>query len=490
ILLFRSPKDAAGWSGSAPFLHGRDRFGVVLTSGAPVASAVFHDATQLLLGSSVARMPEHIERGLTDLFSTVQVTGILIKLGTPPAERSPDWALVHLLAVDPEYYGKLRVLLYNLRNGVAEDAAYRNAIGKTAGEIEKQAATYLAAGNFQTVNLSPRPINVEHDFPEFPVEPAALRLALADLLLPKTSAAAYEALLRDHLFPAEAHEGLGLLALRAKESEAARGHFASAMEAGSQSPMAYVEYARLETDHAKVLAALQKAVQLNPKLAEPHFLLARQETDADKRVAEFQLAASLAVRNTLYWQSLAEACLDQHKFGEAAKAWRAAEQAADNRADRDRFHRARMAIEQQRLDYEAAERRRAAEEKERELNRLKEQARAELRALEAKANQGQSPATGEKVVPWWEGEKPAGKATGALKQIDCLGRQARLVIQTDNQKTIRLLIPDPSQIAILGGGEHVLGCGPQKDRRISVEYFPKPNTKLATAGEAATIEFQ
>jgi hypothetical protein len=30
----------------------------------------------------------------------------------------------------------------------------------------------------------------------------------------------------------------------------------------------------------------------------------------------------------------------------------------------------------------------------------------------------------------------------------------------------------------------------QKPRRVAIEYFPKPNAKLSTAGDVATIEFQ
>jgi hypothetical protein len=57
-------------------------------------------------------------------------------------------------------------------------------------------------------------------------------------------------------------------------------------------------------------------------------------------------------------------------------------------------------------------------------------------------------------------------------------------------KELRLLIPDPSQVAILGGGEQSLSCGPQKPRRVTVEYFPKRDAKLGTAGEVATLQFQ
>ena len=113
-----------------------------------------------------------------------------------------------------------------------------------------------------------------------------------------------------------------------------------------------------------------------------------------------------------------------------------------------------------------------------------------MRALEERVNRGAAPAKpDEKVVPWWDGPAPSGRATGTLKQVDCLGRAARLVIDAGG-KLIRLLVPDPAQIAILGGGEQALGCGPQKPRRVTVEYFPKNNAKLGTAGEVATLQFQ
>ena len=89
-----------------------------------------------------------------------------------------------------------------------------------------------------------------------------------------------------------------------------------------------------------------------------------------------------------------------------------------------------------------------------------------------------------------DGPKPAGHARGTLKQVDCIGRQLRLVIAANDGKLVRLLIPDPSAVTIMGTGELTLACGAQKARPVSVDYFPKHNAKLDTAGEAAVIEFQ
>ena len=90
------------------------------------------------------------------------------------------------------------------------------------------------------------------------------------------------------------------------------------------------------------------------------------------------------------------------------------------------------------------------------------------------------------------GWSQAGRARsrGTLKQVDCLGKQLRLIIVTEDKKTVRLLVPDASQVAIVGGGEQTLGCGRQTPRRVAIEYFPKANARLTTAGEVATIEFQ
>ncbi len=74
--------------------------------------------------------------------------------------------------------------------------------------------------------------------------------------------------------------------------------------------------------------------------------------------------------------------------------------------------------------------------------------------------------------------------------MDCLGKQARLILQGSDKKLVKLLVTDPTRIVITGGGERALGCGVQKSRAVAIEYFPKSNARLATAGEVATIEFK
>ncbi len=485
ILVF---KNARGWTLPSPLAEGRDRYNIVLAEKGAVSSDVYRELTRLFLQSNTAQMPPAFERGLIAFFSTFDVSGIHITVGAPPPQPDAAWARIHLLVTDPEYFGKIRVLLSNLRRGVDEEPAYRNAFGKPRAEIEAQAQRHLAAGNFQTTSLNSRPM-AERDFPERPVSDADAKLARADLLAGKQSTAEYQALLKDRVKIAEAEEGLGLLALRDGARDEARQHFSLAMEAGSGSARCFIEYARLEPDNEKASQALLKAAGINPKLDEPFVLMARRDTDPRKRLMHWKAATERNPRNADYWQSLADCYLAEHNYSEAAKAWKQGEQAATDPAVREKMRAARVSIEQQRLDYEAAEKQRAAAEEARDLEKLKSQARAEVKSLEAKYNKG-APKSDTPAVPWWDGPKPDKKVSGSLKQVDCLGAQARLLVQITGGATLKLLVVNPGQISISGGGEQSLGCGAQKARPVLIEYWAKSNARLGTTGEVASIEFQ
>src|SRR4051794_13819436 len=485
ILVF---KNARGWTLPAPISEGRDRHNIVLQEKGAVSPAVYAELTRLFLQSNTAQMPPHFERGLIAFFSTFDVSGIHITVGAPPPQPDLDWARVHLLVTDPEYFGKIRVLLANLRRGVDEEPAYRNAFAKSRADIDAQAKRHFAAGNFQTTSLNSRPMS-ERDFPERPVSSADAKLARADLLAGKASTAEYQALLKDGVKIAESEEGLGLLALRDGAKDEARQHFGLAMQAGSGSARAFIEYAKLEPDNEKATQALLKAAGINPKLDEPFVLMAQRDTDPRKRLMHWKAATERNPRNPAFWESLADCYLAEHNYTEAAKAWKQGEQAATDPALREKLRAARVSIEQQRLDYEAAEKQRATEEEARETEKLKAQARAEVKALEARYNKAGAKSDAP-VVEWWDGPKPDKKVAGTLQRIDCLGTQARLTVRTAAGATLRLLVVNPGQISITGGGERSLGCGPQKARPVAVEYWAKSNARLGTSGEVATLEFQ
>jgi hypothetical protein len=493
IVLVNSEREATSVLGFA-----RDAFtGTAVVKG-PLPGSLLGACARILIDSRQGRLPAEMESGLVNLFSTLEFRGPEVILGVPPpaAQRDHDWAKLHMLAVREEYYGKLRTLVYNLERGVEADPAYRNAVGKSPSEIDKEADAYLRAGNFATTPLRRRPINPEKDFASMPVDAGRAAILMADLLLADPSRAsqariAYQSILNGSPSSPEALEGLGLVALSEKRSEEARGLLARAIEAGSTSAKAYLESARLEPDRDKAVAALEKAAKINPRWAEPHFEMARREPSAALRVQLLAAAAKREPRNAGYWGALAAAQEAAGDFVAAAKSWAAAELAAPNDEERQRLQETRRQAEVRRREQEEAERKRKVDEQRRELEALKQKSVASIQAALDKANREHpaTPPTSGKVETWWNGPRPDGKIQGVLRQVDCLGKEARLVIEADGRKVTRLLVRNPEQVFI-AGGEKSLGCGPQKPaRRVAVEYFVKPDAKLGTAGEVAVIEF-
>ena len=156
---------------------------------------IYSELTRLFLKSNSTQMPASFERGLISFFSTFEVNGIRITAGKPPAKPDLDWARIHLMVADPDYFGKIRVLLYNLRHGVAEDPAYRNAFGKPAAEVEAAGRKALRRRQFPD-HLARQPSHGRRRFSRNARSPTAdIALARADLLAGAQSAAEYQKLL-------------------------------------------------------------------------------------------------------------------------------------------------------------------------------------------------------------------------------------------------------------------------------------------------------
>ncbi len=123
------------------------------------------------------------------------------------------------------------------------------------------------------------------------------------------------------------------------------------------------------------------------------------------------------------------------------------------------------------------------------MQRAKDAALAEVRAAEDRANRAHPPLNPNiKVVPMEIPDAPSGKVKGKISQIDCVGRVVRLTVRTPDGKLVRLLVSDAQNLAVLGAGELSLKCGAAPPARtVSIEYQPKANAKLGTAGEVVTV---
>ncbi len=494
-----------GKGATAPFFgFSRDGWILAWPAGSQPDARVFHDLAKAILeGNLVRPMAPGFEAAIASLYSTLEVHGQRWTLGTPPqqSDRTLEWALLHRLAVTEESTSRCRVFLSNLANGAEEEIAWRNAYGQPTGgpwspKMRDAASAYLKAGQFGT-KILPAKLIVERELHDLPALPSRIRLLPGDLALgggapPAEIRAAYETALNEKASPA-GHEGRALALLLQNKPEDAREDLVAATALDGAGPRAWYELARLEKDPAEKLKLLQAAVKLNIRWAEPFLELAAMEPGPVRREVHLKKAAELQPRDTQIWLRLAQTQFDLQHFADAEKSMRVALDAAADEASRLELTKRFEDFQQMRGDAEAAARKRLKDEDKAELERLRNEALANVHKAEEAANAKAGGVKAGKVVPWFEGP-PQQSVTAKFKQFDCLGKRARLVLDRED-KPLRLLIPDTTQVLIVGpdgteGGEAKLGCGAQRPaRRVKIEYVARPDKAAGTSGDAVSIQF-
>lgn len=458
MVVLKDKKQAASYAPPSALMLGRDAW-----LSTAIDESWFRACAGILIEDNTNRLPKEIDRGLAALVSTIEINGTKLTIGAPPAERSRDWARVRLLATAPEYFGRMRVFISNLEQSAPYDVAYRNAFQKDQATIEKQVDASLAGGKFDAVPIPGRALS-EKDFTvrEAPAHEGAV--ALADLLA---------------LNPARAREAeAAYKAAGGAEGDEGLKQWEAATKGGSKNPRAWIGLGTRE--------GYLKAAELNPRWSEPQLQLAALETDPGRKATYLQKATVIEPRNAATWRAFALALVDARQFAMAAKAWTGAEIASETPEERARMHQARLDIESQKADAAEEETRRRREAEARDLERVKNAALAEVRAAEHKANLAMRAERGDKPVQTVKMEDldKTTKFTGKLEKVDCLANgQARLTVRGDDQKVMQFMIQDPGTVAISGGGERALGCGPQQPARpIVLEY--------TSTRQVQTIEFK
>jgi hypothetical protein len=412
----------------------------------PLPRDFLRTITRMLIDENSGVMPDKIETALCDLFSTIKVNGTRVQIGAPltagelPPDRLHTWAKMQMIATNPDFTGKLRIYLNNMQGVGDESLAARNAFGLTVQKMDEMVDAYVKAGKFEPAPASGEPLNPSKDFIEKPVDKPAIDALFAELAAGGKN------------FPPESPRGLV-----AKNTR----------------------------------PALELAAKANPRWGEPHYRMAALESAPAPKIAELKIAAKLEPRNSSYWQALAEAQTSANQYAEADRSWAAALKAAPTDAERERLRQIRIAQDEKRADFEESERRRIANEKAAELQRLKDNAAAEVHAAEEAMNKklgGLKP--GEKPESWWD-DPPGEKVSGSLARVDCLqSGMMRLTIHIDGGGTIKLLIRDPNHLAVKSAAQAQFACGVQRTpKKIRVIYNVKADAKLDTVGDIAMVDF-
>jgi tetratricopeptide (TPR) repeat protein len=368
------------------------------------------------------------------------------------------WATTHFLLLDPR--ARSANLLENyfkqLDRGVSEGEAAAAAFGDLK-KFEKLMETYVRQSSFKYI-----PIRQPNEIDEAAFAVRALSLGQAAALRgdfhvymnrPAEARALLQQALQVEPDNAQAHESLGLLALRNRNLDEAARWFAKAAQFDSQSHLAHYYAALLnlqgnaQTDKFdETESNLRRALQLNPSFAPACTMLAMLYASNDDKLEEALALAQKAVQLEPgyigYRMNLANVLLRMKRVPEAVAVARKALGAAREPGEQaqvnnfiTRAEEYQLALARREADIrDAAERaaRRAADIAARE-QRMKEAADRQAEELAPKLAPGQ-------VV-----------AFGTIKQVTCTGAAALLLTFQESAASLSLRTPDRGKLKVTIG---------------------------------------
>jgi len=441
---------------------------------------VMHEYTHLLLNRGVTRLPQWLEEGLAEYFSTTRVNGSQVVLGSPipehvanlklmermgpvdlqrankqsihysdPVEASrfyaTSWALVHMLYSDPAFAKNMPRFVEAIDRG--DSNPFEESFGVPVREALLKLGPYLNRPALPVGNIElPEPVAGDEREPESKVSAAAMLRLQAELLLDcgkrDEAAKKYNEIARRYPGDASGQEALAFLALAEGRTADATRRFEAIQNTSAR---AAFEYAMLLRDQGKKSnELLEKTLALNPSHPEAHFLLGVRATD-EKRygdaVEHLREAVALLPRQFSFWHALAFA---YHKLGNAAEARRCAGK---------------------------AERLASGPEEEKMASDL-----ATLTLTLALKSEPKRPVSSTRTPSSWSKPVSDGSATGRFDFFVCDGdRPPRIRVRTASGAAEEFVIADPRKLELRnaagGSAELQFSCGSQEPAAsVRVEF--------------------
>lgn len=509
IVVFRSDKEFAPYApnevAAAFYLGAQDRDYIVMKSASseqfPVA---VHEYIHLLVKHTRITAPIWFNEGLAELFSNLKPVGGQIEVGGFITQHlvelqhtkwidlrallavqrdSPlynekshagvfyaeSWALVHMLYLDGHYRDRLPVLLAGITSGASVTDTFQKAYGKTPAEVQRDLESYVRRTTF-TASLFNTKLAKEVDTPETSESnPLEAGLVLAEImanLQPKAADARvlYAQLARDNPKDWQAEEGLAQLSLREGKRAEALTHYAHAAELGSTSAKMYLEYGRLlrvESRHTEAVAALQRATEIDPGNLDARlelgyaYVIDNQHAEALKQLL---MVKSVTEEQAFgYFHAMA---YSYYRLNRKAEAQAAAAKCRKYAKDAGEIAR---------------------------LDQLVEAVNYVPRYPLIGGDRADEAETADAPPPRLQRRAATAVAAGTLQQIDCLATGIRMRIGV-GADSISLALLDLPSIATAGAPLDFT-CGPQKPRRIRIEYEAKEDALPGTIGVVRSIEF-
>jgi tetratricopeptide (TPR) repeat protein len=454
-----------------------------------------HEYMHLLVRHSGLKLPVWMNEGIAEVYSTLRPLGEHILIGTPPQGRgyalaqhkwipldrlltvthaspefdeknrtgllySQSWLLTHMLMLGEAYAKQFGQFTVEVSNSGSSEAAFRKIYGKDLAQVDRDLQAYYRSNALKGVSYETKLQRIEVAEPreatEFETELTLTKL-VALLRRRDEAGKRYEELARKNPGRWEIYEAIGHLYWYAGDRSKAKQNLRRAVDLKSPSWKTYWDYARLGHGEESVIDALKRALELNPGLAEARMLLGLEYNNAQKYQEAFDALSTIKHvapdRASSFYLAKAYSAMQLGKNDEARAS---AESAKKYSQDPSETLRA-----QQLIDH---------------LDRTNRTEGPQSTVIDAAINPSNEP--------------EVQTMRGALQEVECLGKEARLMV-TSGASKYSLLIRDPGSIRIKNSsGDVNLTCGLQTGARVAVGVIVKDDAKFKTMGDVVTLEFQ
>lgn len=436
---------------------------------AEVFSTARFQSGQAILGDAVpGRVGSLLHNAWIPLADMTQASGRFTSRDASTMFYAESWALTHMLMFSPAYSPRFSTLLLRCEESAPKSAILSEIYGTPLPAVESDLRAWITqrAPSVKTRTFAAAAVVSK---PE-PVTAFDAQLALAELYFvagrQEQAKAAYLRLENDLPSSPEIQAALGRIAVAEGRRSEARKHYERAVANGIQNARICYEYARLAEDagvpDAEVVAALERALALDPALDEARFSLAVAHMNAGRYAEaqqQFHAFRQVPERQAFaYFNGLA---YTQVELGLREDAVRSAAEA--------RKH-ARTAEE-------------AAE-----AGRQAWMAQSEIAVRMAPDGSGQlsriplrDAASGNEWNPFIAPGDHIERRQGALREVDCSAKEIRLAVIVDD-RTLVLSLPDTGRVQVRKSGSGVLEltCGQAQDApRVAVEYAVSADPGIA-----------
>ena len=472
----------------------------VFGSGEQTLRAARHEYMHILLNHGSATLPMWLEEGTAELYSTVDMRGGAAVFGSPvvnhvqaltrfawiPDERffgtgkdssflthttlagifyAQSWALTHMLNFSPSWRKNMPAFVEAIDRGTPALLAFEPAFGASPSQALMELRNYIGAARFATA-LVPMPSKPVESIPVAePLREDEILVPQVELFLALSKPSAARKMLAS--FKGEPTAAIetarGLEALAIKDTPRAKEHFLAAMKLGDSTAVPAFEYAMLLRDEqapeAEVGRRLSEITGRHPDFAEAHFILglmAQRENRHRDAVASFEEALRVLPRQSSFWHARAISHLELKQPELARRAVLRAAASASTPAQL-------------------------------------EMAQTAMKLLIAKApTLTGSPKPAVVIPDSWKPRQGAASVEGVLEQIDCYGPSARFHVRPSTGPSVRLWVDNPGEVLLKDASSltFTFACGPQKPKKLTIEYDPQPASPQSTTGRITAIHFQ